>query len=229
MSVILENTVIVKRAWNSLRLWNKTMTWMSSVKLNWAGFIDSRGQGLFPAGVAFFKSKDPKCDGSESQFICELDHMNQHLSKDVWLWNASLTSSAFAPLSTGLLNWTGCEWLTVQGPYIGGQYLTSADIALAPKLYVLQTALAYYKNWTNFEQFYPALNKFMKVRQVPVPLMYRTIIITAPWSQFRLCLKASNSKLLTLAWLANEIVAADNRIDTHAMDSLPPIVVQSID
>lgn len=51
----------------------------------------------------------------------------------------------------------------VQGPYIAGKYLTSADIALAPKLYVLQTALAYYKNWTNFEQFYPALNKFMKV------------------------------------------------------------------
>jgi glutathione S-transferase len=93
--------------------------------------ITCRGQGLFPAGMAFFKSKDPKCDGSEAQFICELDHMNQHLCKD--------------------------------GPYIAGKYLTSADIALAPKLYVLQTALAYYKNWTNFEQFYPALNRFMKL------------------------------------------------------------------
>lgn len=54
-------------------------------------------------------------------------------------------------------------WHVAQGPYIAGQYVTSADIALAPQLYVLQTALAYYKNWTNFEQFYPALNLFMKV------------------------------------------------------------------
>ncbi|XP_073385633.1 glutathione S-transferase DHAR2 isoform X2 [Physcomitrium patens] len=93
--------------------------------------ITCRGQNIFPAGMAFFKSKNPRCDGTESQFVCELDHMNHHLCNE--------------------------------GPYIAGQYVTSADIALAPQLYVLQTALAYYKNWTNFEQFYPALNLFMKV------------------------------------------------------------------
>lgn len=112
-------------------------------------------------------------------------------------------------------NWEANEqiytvfWNAVQGPYIGGKYLTSADLALAPRLYVLQIALAYYKNWTNFEQFYPALNKFMKVRQVLIPPMNCTSIITAPWSQFRSCLKPSNTSMH--AWLAYEIVAAHKK------------------
>lgn len=51
----------------------------------------------------------------------------------------------------------------LQGPYIDGKYLTSADVALAPKLYIIQIALAHYKNWSNIEPFYPALSRYMKV------------------------------------------------------------------
>jgi glutathione S-transferase len=88
------------------------------------------GQGIFPAAMAFFKSKNPS-DGTEKVLVCELDSINDHLRKN--------------------------------GPYIDGKYLTSADVALAPKLYIIQIALAHYKNWSNIEPFYPALSRYMKL------------------------------------------------------------------
>ena len=54
----------------------------------------------------------------------------------------------------------------LQGPYLEGNYVTSADVALAPKLYHLQIALAHYKNWSNIEPFYPALTRYMKVQNL---------------------------------------------------------------
>lgn len=41
-----------------------------------------RGQGIFPAAMAFFKSKNPS-DGTEKVLVCELDSINDHLRKDV--------------------------------------------------------------------------------------------------------------------------------------------------
>jgi hypothetical protein len=41
-----------------------------------------RGQGIFPAAMAFFKSKNPS-DGTEKVLVCELDSINDHLRKNV--------------------------------------------------------------------------------------------------------------------------------------------------
>lgn len=36
----------------------------------------------------------------------------------------------------------------VQGPFVGGEKISSVDLSLAPKLYHLKIALGHYKQWS---------------------------------------------------------------------------------
>ncbi|EEF27763.1 dehydroascorbate reductase, putative [Ricinus communis] len=68
------------------------------------------------------------------------------------------------------------DYIKENGPYINGEKVSAADLALGPKLYHLEVALGHYKNWSipeslpYFRSYMKAifsLDSFIKTRALP--------------------------------------------------------------
>jgi glutathione S-transferase len=53
----------------------------------------------------------------------------------------------------------------LKGPFINGEKVSAADLALGPKLYHLEIALGHYKNWSVPESL-PYVKSYLKVSPI---------------------------------------------------------------